>query len=57
MRFTRAEITARNEAKKREEGFVRLARWLVNDPECLAEFEKMVESLNKKFNCKQFKGE
>lgn len=57
MKFTRAEITARSEAKKREEGFVALKRWLVNDPECLAEFEKMVESLNKKFNCKQFKGE
>jgi hypothetical protein len=55
MKFTRAEITARSDAKKREEGFVRLTRWIPNTPEAIAEFEKQIERINKRFNCIKFK--
>lgn len=55
MKFTRAEITARNEAKKREEGLIKLARWIPNTPESIAEFEKQIARLNKRYNCIKLK--
>ena len=54
MKFTRAEITARN-AEKKKETMVRLSRWIPNTPESIAEFEKQIEKINKRFNCINFK--
>ncbi len=55
MRFTRAEITARSEAKKREEGLTLKRGWIPNTPEAIAEFEKQIDLINKRFNCINFK--
>lgn len=50
MKFTRAEITARSEAKKRAEGKILKRDWIPNTSEAIAEFERQVELINKKFN-------
>lgn len=50
MKFTRAEITARSEAKKRELGFIQKRPWIPNTPEAIAEFESYIEKLKQKFN-------
>jgi len=50
MKFTRAEITARSEAKKRELGFIQKRPWIPNTPEAISEFESYVEKLNQKYN-------
>jgi len=55
MRFTRAEITARSEAKKRDEGMIKLARWIPDTPASIADYEKQVARINKKYKVKPIK--
>lgn len=54
MKFTRAEITARSEAKKKENGQILKRGWIPNTPEAIAEFEKQVAEINKRYNCYKF---
>jgi hypothetical protein len=55
MRSKRAEITARSEAKKRENGFIKLARWIPSTPESIADYEKQVVRINKKYKAEPIK--
>jgi len=55
MRLTRAKITARNKAKKENEGFIRLSRWIPNTPTSIADYEKQVVRINKKYKVELIK--
>jgi len=49
MKFTRAEITARSEAKKRAEGRILKRDWIPNKPEAIAEYDRQIALINKQY--------
>ena len=49
MRFTRAEITARSEEKKRKDGLTLKRNWIPNTPESIADYEKQIVRINQQY--------
>jgi hypothetical protein len=49
MKFTRAEITAKSEAKKREDGMILKRHWIPNKPEAIAELKRQATLINKQY--------
>ena len=49
MKFTRAEITARSDAKKRADGMILKRHWIPNKPEAISELKRQAALIKKQY--------